>query len=61
MIPSTTLLTPAAYRVTTIEVIVSLTLTYGLHFLWPFVVDNDITTFTVSHHGTWRVYCAHTH
>ncbi|RSH83627.1 hypothetical protein EHS25_005531 [Saitozyma podzolica] len=46
MIPSTTLLTPAAYRVTTIEVIVSLTLTYGLHFLWPFVVDNDITTFT---------------
>jgi hypothetical protein len=48
MIVSTTSLTPAAYRVTTIEAIVPLALTYAFHLIWPFVLDTDITTFTVS-------------
>lgn len=48
MIVSTTSLTPAAYRVVTIEAIVPLALTYAFHLIWPFVLDTDITTFTVS-------------
>jgi hypothetical protein len=49
MIVSTTSLTPAAYRVITIEAIVPLALTYAFHRIWPFVLDTDITTFPVSH------------
>jgi hypothetical protein len=48
MVVSTTSLAPAAYRVTTIEAIVPLALTYAFHLIWPFVLDTDITTFTVS-------------
>ncbi|RSH92500.1 hypothetical protein EHS25_008916 [Saitozyma podzolica] len=46
LIVSTTSLTPAAYRVVTIEAIVPLALTYAFHLIWPFVLDTDITTFT---------------
>jgi hypothetical protein len=48
MIVTTTAVVPVQYRVTSIEAIVPLSMTYGFHLLWPFVLDTDITTFTVS-------------
>jgi hypothetical protein len=55
MIVTTTTVIPVQYRVTSIEAIVPLSMTYGFHLLWPFVLDSDITTFTVSRVGSGRV------
>ncbi|GFZ47911.1 hypothetical protein JCM24511_05658 [Saitozyma sp. JCM 24511] len=46
MIISTTAVTPPGYRVTQMDVIVPLAVTYGCHLIWPFALDTDITTFT---------------
>jgi hypothetical protein len=46
MIISTTAVTPTGYRVTQMDVIVPLAVTYGSHLIWPFALDTDITTFT---------------
>jgi hypothetical protein len=46
MIVCASSITPLAYRVTGMDALVPLALTYGSHLIWPFVLDTDITTFT---------------
>jgi hypothetical protein len=48
MIITTTSIMPVEYRVNSITTLIPMSLIFGCHFIWPFVLDPYLTTFSVS-------------